>query len=137
VGVEQVGERGQIARRRGDHADVHQHRLDDHPGDLSGVVEEDTADGVEAAERDHVGEGGELRRHRRVLGHRARPVDGAGLGRLGIHRDLERVVVSVVAAFDLDQPPPPGDGAHQMDGGEGRFGPGVGEAPQREPEPPG
>jgi hypothetical protein len=67
----------------------------------------------------------------------ARPVDGAGLGRLGIHRDLERVVVSVVAAFDLDQPPPPGDGAHQMDGGEGRFGPGVGEAPQREPEPPG
>ena len=67
-------------------------------------------------------------------GTAARPADGAGFGRLGVHRDLERVVVPVVAALDLDQPGPPGDGAHQVNGGEGRLGAGVGEAPQREPE---
>ena len=125
----------EVARRRRDDADVHHHRLDDHPGDLAGMVEQDAPHGVEAAERHDVGR---ARRatgdDRDVLGHRARPVGRPGVGGVGVDRDLHRVVVAVVAALDLDDALAPGGGPHQVDGGHRGLGAGVGEAPQRQAE---
>ena len=69
-----------------------------------------------------------------VLGHRARPVGGPGVVGVRVDRDLHGVVVTVVAALDLDDPLATGGGAHQVDGGHRRLGAGVGEAPQRQPE---
>ena len=48
--------------------------------------------------------------------------------------DLHRVVMTVVAALDLDDQVPAGDGAHEVDGVHGGFGAGVGEAPSWQAE---
>ena len=45
--------------------------------------------------------------------------------------------MAVVAALHLDDQVPPGDRPHQVDSVHRRLGAGVGEAPQRQPEPPG
>src|SRR5262245_53319665 len=56
---------------------------------------------------------------------------------LGADRYLDRVVVAVVTALDLDDQVAAGDRAHQVDGVHGRLGARVGEPPERQPEPPG
>ncbi len=52
----------------------------------------------------------------------------------GNDRHLNRVVVPVVAALDLDDEVAAGDGAHQMDGFHRRLGPRVAEPPERQAE---
>jgi hypothetical protein len=87
----------------------------------------------------------------RVVQHRAHrigevPAPGRGAGRLVLRPgflgfrgdgDLDRVVMAVVAALDLDDQVPAGDRAHQVDGVHGGFGARVGEPPAREAEPAG
>ena len=48
--------------------------------------------------------------------------------------DLHRVVMTVVAALDLDDQVPAGDRAHEVNGVHGGFGAGVGEAPSGQAE---
>ena len=72
-----------------------------------------------------------------VAGHAGRMVAGADLVGLRQHRHLNRVVVPVVAALDLDDEVPPGERAGQVDRVHGRLGAGVGEPPQRQTEPAG
>ncbi len=59
----------------------------------------------------------------------------ADVARVGGDRDLDRVVVAVIAPLDLDDQVPAGDGAHQVDGVHGRLGARVGESPLRQAEP--
>ncbi len=96
--------------------------------------EQDPLHRVEPAERHDVGRGRERPRHRDVFGNRAGPVGRPGVDGFRIDRDLDRVVVAVVAALDLDDPLATGDGPHQVQGGHRGLGAGVGEAPQRQPE---
>ncbi len=137
VGVEQRHQPVEVAGRRGHDTDVHHHRLDDHPGDLTGVGQQHAAHRVEATERHDVDEGGDLRRDRPVFADRRRLVRRAAIIRLGVDGDLQGVVVPVVAALDLDDVGPSGDGPHQVDGGQRRLGAAVGEAPHRQAEAPG
>ena len=58
----------EVPGRRWDHADVHHHRLDDHPGDLAGVLEQHPPHGVEPAERHDVDQAGDLGRDARARG---------------------------------------------------------------------
>ena len=70
-----------------------------------------------------------------LRGHAPRAVGRTGLVELGGHRHLHRVVVTVVAALDLDDQVPAGDGPHQVDGVHGGLGTRVVEPPQRQAEP--
>ena len=57
-------------------------------------------------------------------------------GFVGVGHDgyLDRVVMAVVTALDLDDQIPAGDRAHQVDGVHGGFGAGVGEPPAGQAE---
>ena len=93
------------------------------PGHRAGVVERHHDDEI----ADRGGDAG-------VTGYRIRLLPWSDLVGLGQHRDLHRVVVTVVAALDLDDQVPPGQCTGQMDGVHGGFGTGVGEPPQRQLE---
>ena len=60
--------------------------------------------------------------------HGRRRVLRAGLGDVGLHRHLERVVAAVVAALDLDDRLAAGERARRAQRVHRRLGPGVGEA---------
>ena len=67
-------------------------------------------------------------------GHRPRAVARAELVLIAVHRHHDGVVVTVVAALDLDDEVATGDGPHEVDGVHRRLGAGVAEPPARQPE---
>ena len=100
--------------------------LVEEPGDAVEIVEA----GDERQPDDRVRDAGAGRGLRGLSGR-------AHLVGLGRDRHLHRVVMAVVAALHLDDQVAPGDRPHQVDGVHRRLGAGVGEAPQRQAEPPG
>src|SRR5271169_3973346 len=117
-----------------DDAGVHHDRLDDHPRDLVPVLVEKPGHAVEVVEggdQRQIGDGpGNAGGGGGAVGLVSRP----GYARLRGHRDLHRVVMTVIAALDLDDQVPAGDRAHEVDGVHGGFGAGVGETPFRQAE---
>ena len=133
--VQEVLQRGEVARLRLDDAGVHHHRLQDQAGDFVFVPLEQAFHAVEVVEGGDQGQVGDGLRAAGGGGDAGRLVPRADLVCFGGHGDLHRVVVAVVAALDLDDQVPAGDRAHQVDGVHGGFGAGVGEAPLRQAEP--
>ena len=135
--MQQVLQPGQETRLRLDDARVHHDRLDDHPGDLAGVLIEQALDAGQVVKGRDQGELhdrlGDARAGRDLGG----PVRRADLVRLGGDRHLDRVVVAVVAALHLDDQVPAGDRPHQVHRVHGGLGARVAEPPQRQAEPPG
>ena len=90
---------------RGHDPDAHHDRLQDHPGDLVLVSSSSAQSRLSRLPyRDHDGVVGELHWGMEALDRNAaRPHSGGPASlRPGVHRDLHRVVVAVVAALDLD-----------------------------------
>ena len=137
AGVQQVLQAGQVAGLGQDDPRVHHDRLEDHPGDLARVLVQQPGDAVEVVEADDQGEIGDRPRDPGAGRDLVRPARGADLVDLGVDRDLDRVVMAVVAALDLDDQVAAGDRAHQVHGVHRGLGAGVGEPPQRQPEPAG
>ena len=137
MGVEQVLQRGQVARCGRDDPGVHHDRLDDHPGHPARMGLEEPLDRGQVVEAGHQGQVEELLGDPRAPGDPGRQGGGAHVLRVGGDGDLHRVVVAVVAALDLDDEVPAGDGAHEVDGVHGGLGARVVEAPQRQVEPAG
>src|SRR5204862_8255489 len=115
----------EVARRRFDDADVHHDRLDDHAGDLTGILEERALDGVEVAERHDDGETSHVGRYTFVVAHRNWVARRPGVLDAGIYGDLDRVVMTVIGAFDLENALASGADTHEVDRAHGRFGTGV------------
>ena len=137
VFVQQGLEGFEVAGLGLDDPGIHHDRLDDHPRNLVLVLVEEPGHAVEVVE------GGDQRQVSDGPGDA-----GGGGGAVGLvfgpasfrlrgHRDLHRVVMTVVAALDLDDQVPAGDRAHEVDRVHGGFGAGVGEAPSCQAEPAG
>src|SRR5262245_7009923 len=111
----------EISLRWRDDPDAHHDGLEDHPGDLALVALQRPLEGFEVAEGHDDGEVRELLRKegadRDASGALGRP----GFGAPGVYRHLHRVVVPVIAAFDLDDLPALGELAHEVDGVERRL----------------
>ena len=135
--VQQVLEALQVARLGLDDPGVHHHWLDDHPGDLARVLFQQPLDAAQVVERGDQGQPDDRLGDASAARYLGRIVGRAGLLRLRGYRDLDRVVVAVVAALHLDDQVPAGDGAHQVHRVHGRLGARVGEPPQRQAEPAG
>jgi hypothetical protein len=134
AGVQQFLQPGQVPRLGLDDAGVHHDRLDDHAGDLAGVLVQQPGDALEVVEADDQGEVRDRLRDARARRDLGRLVRGPDLVGLGADRHLHRVVVAVIAALDLDDQVAAGDRAHQVDRVHRGLGAGVGEPPQRQPE---
>ena len=106
-------------------------------GDLAGVLGEQAGDAVKVVEADDERQVGDRARDARAGRDLVRPVSRADLIGVGGDRYLDRVVVAVVAALDLDDQVPAGNRAHQVDRVHGRLGARVGEPPLRQAEPAG
>ncbi len=135
VGVKQVLERGEVPGLWVDDPGVHHDRLDDHPGNLAGMLVKQPGHAVDVVEGRDQGQPDERVRDTgagRRLGRLALRADVAGLRHDG---NLDRVVMAVVAALHLDDQVAPGDRPHQVDGVHGGLGARVGEPPQRLAEP--
>src|SRR5215813_15203126 len=114
---------------------VHHDRLDDHPGDLVRVLVQQPGDAAGVVEAGDQRELDERAGDAGAGGGLGRLAFRAGLVGLGGDGDLDRVVVPVVAALDLDDQVPAGDRPHQVDGVHRGLGARVGEPPQRLGEP--
>ena len=125
----------QVARQRRDDAGVHHQRFHDHPRDAPFVLGEHLLEDGQVVERDHTREVHHRLRYPAAGWHRPRTLGRAELVHVAVHRDHDGVVMAVVAALDLDDEVPAGDGAHQVDGVHGGLGAGVAEAPPGQTEP--
>ena len=132
--VQQIADHGEISVVGRDDARVHHHRLEDHRGHLPAVLGERARHRPGVVERHHDDEIADRGRDAGVAGNRVRPVARADLVGLGQHRDLDRVVVPVIAALDLDDHVPSGKRSGQVNRIHSGFGAGVGEPPQRQLE---
>ena len=128
---------GQVAGLGLDDARVHHDRLEDHPGDLARVLVQQPGDAAEVVVAGDQGEVDDRLGDAGAGRDLVRAPAGPDLVGLGGDRDLDRVVVAVVAALDLDDQVAAGDRAHQVHGVHRGLGAGVGEPPQRQAEPAG
>jgi hypothetical protein len=136
VAAAAVADRLQVAGLGVDDADVHHHRLHDHPGDLAGVGRKQPVQRLGVVVGDDQGQVGD-----RLGGALAELDAGGGLPRPHVvparpDRHQHRLMVAVVGALDLDDLVAAGDTAGQPDGVHGGLGARVGEAHLVDPEAP-
>src|SRR5579863_5235519 len=104
--VQQVLEAGQVAGLGRDDPGVHHDRLDDHPGDLARVLVEEAGHAVQVVERGDQGQVDDGPGDAGGRGDLRGLVGRADVFRHGQDGYLDRVVMAVVAALDLDDQVP-------------------------------
>ena len=95
---------------------------------LGGVLADQPLGRLQVAERQHHRVGHRPGRHADRLRVGQRSLGRAGRLQRRRDADLHRVVAAVIAALELGDPVPAGEGARQADRVQARLGPGVGEA---------